>query len=90
MSNETKKWCYVCSVSSDTRPYGEGGRDICFDCANATPERKAIATEQMTAHLKTLRSGVLVFHNDKPPTDDPADKGVAVIISRTGDAVRRD
>lgn len=33
--------CHCGSEDAELRPYGPGGRDVCFDCAMGTPERKA-------------------------------------------------
>lgn len=43
------KSCYVCSVEKETRPFGEHGQDICFDCMQADPVHYDIATNNLTA-----------------------------------------
>lgn len=74
------RFCHVCSLSSDVRPYGEDGKDICFDCATSTPERKAVMEQKLAEHLSTVKGDTLVFHLDKPPTDGTDEAGAAAII----------
>ena len=37
--------CYLCNDVKETRPYGPGGKEICFDCMISNPILKMIAEE---------------------------------------------
>lgn len=53
--------CYKCTRADvELRPYGEGGRDVCFDCAFSTPEDKATTEAQFDAQL-TLAGDVAIL-----------------------------
>ena len=43
--------CELCGVIAECRPYGPNDENICFDCATATPESKAIAEKKMAAYI---------------------------------------
>lgn len=46
--------CYYCKKRGDQvdlRPYGPKGALVCFDCAMATPERRAEAEQNFTQQL---------------------------------------
>ena len=34
--------CALCGKKEEVRPYGQGGKMICWDCGDATPEARAI------------------------------------------------
>jgi len=43
---ETEQMCVYCGKYAETRPYGPGGAEVCFDCAmNSTPEMKRTVVE---------------------------------------------
>ena len=49
----SEAFCMYCGTDGrdgKLRPYGEGGKPVCFDCAMATPERKKEAERQI--HIK--------------------------------------
>ena len=48
---EPDRVCTLCGNYTETRPYGPGGSRICFECANATPEMKALARHNMGIQL---------------------------------------
>lgn len=41
--------CYCGTTESDLRPYGPGGRPVCFPCMKAKPEREAQAHKALGA-----------------------------------------
>lgn len=43
--------CEMCGKIDECRPYGPNDENICFDCAMATPESKAIAEKKMAAYI---------------------------------------
>jgi hypothetical protein len=43
--------CHYCTKTGDLRPYGPRGSMVCFDCAMATPERKAETERNFGAQL---------------------------------------
>jgi hypothetical protein len=43
--------CYICEQDKETRPYGEGGQPICFQCMKASPEREAAAKQKFGRQL---------------------------------------
>lgn len=44
--------CFYCSaLHKEMRPYGPKGAYVCFDCAMATPERKAQTGQAFDAQL---------------------------------------
>ena len=43
--------CELCGKIDECRPYGPNDEQICFDCAMATPESKAIAEKKMAAYI---------------------------------------
>lgn len=45
--------CDFCGDFQETRPYGPGGKDICFDCAQK-PEMKAKVEAEMSKRLEGL------------------------------------
>ena len=42
---EDPQGCEFCGEVRETRPYGPGGKEICFPCSEATPERQDIKKE---------------------------------------------
>jgi len=55
------KKCAVCHKKADTRPYGEGGTEICFPCATATPESEKVAMERYGHILNDAPADSLIF-----------------------------
>lgn len=52
----------------DLRPYGFGGAMVCFDCAYATPERKAEADRRINLALDAVSAGGASYVvEDGPP-----------------------
>jgi hypothetical protein len=43
--------CEACGLIEECRPYGPNDENICFDCAMATLESKAIAELKMAKHI---------------------------------------
>lgn len=43
--------CETCGKVDECRPYGPNNENICFDCAMATPESKAIAEKKMAHYI---------------------------------------
>ena len=61
--------CYICKRIEDVRPYGKGGRSICFKCMKATPEREREAERQFGARLQQAgRIAVLTEKGPRPAT----------------------
>jgi hypothetical protein len=60
--------CYICGVSKDLRPYGEGGKPICFPCMKATPEREREAEKMFESLIKSLeaRGGDIITPKSAP------------------------
>jgi len=69
-----KRTCMYCGKAKDLRPYGRGGKDICFDCMVADPEREAEAKRMLFAQLNA--TGPLVLEPGVGP----------VPIKKAGDA----
>lgn len=61
--------CYECKTTSDLRPYGPSGADVCFRCAMATPERKAQTERALDAQFAAAEQvgGVVVIGTDLGP-----------------------
>lgn len=63
MTDEPRRCCYCntedrfavthdkADAGTELRPYGPGGADICYTCANATPEREQESAANYTALL---------------------------------------
>lgn len=47
---------YGCGKTTELRPYGPGGNPVCFDCAMATPERKAITDRAFEAVVNAAQA----------------------------------
>ena len=45
------KRCYVCNKEKETRPFGEHGQDMCFECMKASPESEKMASNNLDALL---------------------------------------
>jgi hypothetical protein len=48
---ESDTVCETCGKIDECRPYGPNDEQICFDCAMATPESKAIAEKKMEKYI---------------------------------------
>jgi len=48
---EAPRTCSVCGLERECRPYGEGGADVCYACATATPESRRVAEEHMARRI---------------------------------------
>lgn len=68
--------CYVCGQSEsddpenvELRPYGEGGKPICFDCMTADPAREAEAQRQFGSAMEAASGGIgpVVIGDGGPP-----------------------
>ena len=67
---ESAMMCHICERPSETRPYGKGGRPICFGCMTS-PEREAEAEGQLGA-LDGLAEaadphGMVILTDEAPP-----------------------
>lgn len=51
IAREEDTVCEVCGTIDECRPYGPNGEQVCFNCAMATPESKAIAEKRMAAYI---------------------------------------
>ena len=51
IQQEAEQICEMCGKFEECRPYGPNDEEICFDCAMATPESKAIAEQKMKAYI---------------------------------------
>ena len=51
IAQEPVQVCEMCGKIDECRPYGPNDENICFECAMATPESKAIAERKMAAYL---------------------------------------
>jgi hypothetical protein len=48
--------CSECGEIKECRPYGEGGAQICYPCATATPQKKAETQRRMHERLYGKRT----------------------------------
>ncbi len=51
IAQEPDQMCEICGKIDECRPYGPNNEQVCFDCAMATPESKAIAEKKMAAYI---------------------------------------
>lgn len=51
IAREVDTICEQCGKIDECRPYGPNDEQICFDCAMATDESKAIAEKKMQAYI---------------------------------------
>ncbi len=51
IAQEPDTVCEECGKIDECRPYGPSDEQICFNCAMATPESKAIAEKKMAAYI---------------------------------------
>ncbi len=51
IAQEPDQMCEMCGKIDECRPYGPNNEQICFDCAMATPESKAIAEKKMAHYI---------------------------------------
>jgi hypothetical protein len=51
IAEESEQACQQCGVIAECRPYGPNDEQICFDCAMATPESKAITEKKMARYI---------------------------------------
>jgi hypothetical protein len=49
--DEPDQECQFCGHETDTRPYGPGGKRICFACMNSTPKLRREAKRRFKALL---------------------------------------
>jgi hypothetical protein len=78
--------CHYCqqpfSDPDDLRPYGPDGALVCFDCAMATPERKAEADRRMHGLLDAaIRTGTIRIGGGPPRAETetrPGDKVMTI------------
>lgn len=42
IAGEIEDGCQMCGKIAETRPYGPGGKRICYDCGQSSDEMKAI------------------------------------------------
>ncbi len=48
---EKDKTCGTCGKAAECRPYGKGGKQICFDCMMSTPEAQAEAKARFNKRM---------------------------------------
>jgi hypothetical protein len=58
--------CFYCDKTTDLRPYGPDGADICHKCATATPERRAAAEAEMERYINAI-DGPIIIRPGGPP-----------------------
>lgn len=60
--------CSECDLEKETRPYGKGGTDICFNCA-VSPENKERTTETFRIQLEVaaIAGNGVVYLTDEGP-----------------------
>lgn len=51
IAEEPDTLCASCGTITECRPYGANDEQICFDCAMATPESRAIAEKKMAEYI---------------------------------------
>lgn len=51
IAKEANRECQFCHKMAECRPYGPNGADICYKCANATPEMRKIVDANLAATL---------------------------------------
>lgn len=62
--------CYYCGpTKQELRPYGPGGRNICFPCMKASPEREETAKANFMALLDGVgaMTGIVSIGTDAGP-----------------------
>lgn len=63
--------CYICAdPKKETRPYGENGQSICFDCMMADPDRQRTAEKNFATLLAAnaaLGDGCVVIGGTEGP-----------------------
>jgi hypothetical protein len=72
--------CETCGDDTETRPYGEDGEDICFDCMTATEESRATAREIFKARVEGILEEVVAN----------GEAGVVVVFDKDGPKVLRE
>ena len=65
--------CYLCDKEKDTRPYGEGFQNICFECA-MMPENKATTEAKFKVLLNAAGPVVVVGTQVGPFSADDCDE----------------
>lgn len=61
-----ERCCYVCNnPDEETRPYGAGGKPICFPCMKAAPEREAEAKRQLLGQVAAAGGGAVLFDGER-------------------------
>lgn len=58
--------CEECGKKAELRPYGEGGKKICFDCAMATPESEKRTEQALKKILGGIEGPALIGGEDGP------------------------
>ncbi len=51
IASEPDQVCELCGKIDECRPYGPNYEQICFDCAQSTPEMKSIAEKRMGEYI---------------------------------------
>lgn len=57
--------CHCGSKDEELRPYGPGGRDVCFGCAMSSPERKAQTERAFSRQLGMAGPVALIDPEDE-------------------------
>lgn len=59
--------CCYCATDEDLRPYGPKYAMVCFDCATATPERRAETRANFMAQAEACGDATIVFGTEAGP-----------------------
>ncbi len=52
IEDEPEGVCELCGKKAETRPYGSGGREICFPCMNSSPQRLEEGRRRFAAFIE--------------------------------------
>lgn len=58
--------CHCQTAAKELRPYGPNGALVCFDCAMATPERKAAAERALQQTLDACGDAIAIIEGVGP------------------------
>ncbi len=59
--------CCYCDKTTDLRPYGPNGAMVCFQCAMASPKRKAETERNFALQVKTCGAEPIVIGEEVGP-----------------------
>ena len=85
LAKEPRASCYLCKAvdlepdgqgdAVELRPYGPGGKMICFNCMTSSPEREAEAKRQFGAQLDACGDVAIIGETTGPRPFDGGKDG---------------